>query len=153
MFSLINSIIDRLGESMKPFAAGFMHLLPQAWEAADGHSLLRMQILISLQKLVHALGLDSWTCYPLLASLLPFCTDINQVGHSCMLVCMHNVEPPALLLNCQGRMSSSNAHSFCFLKQHRALHCSCGRGSVVMGMSTGIYWCYHSTLCMSDVAI
>lgn len=78
VFSLINSIIDRLGESMKPFAAGFMHLLPQAWEAADGHSLLRMQILISLQKLVHALGLDSWTCYPLLASLLPFCTDINQ---------------------------------------------------------------------------
>ena len=79
VFNLINAIIDRLGDNMKPFAPGFMQLLPEAWEAAEGHSLLRMQILGSLQKLVHALGMDSLICYPLLAHLLPYCTDVNQV--------------------------------------------------------------------------
>ena len=79
VFSLINAIIDRLGDSVKPFAQGLMQLLPAAWEAAEGHSLLRMQILVSLQKLVHAMGLDSWACYPLLMHLLPHCTDVHQV--------------------------------------------------------------------------
>lgn len=79
VFNLINAIIDRLGDSIRPFAQGLMALLPQAWEAAEGHSLLRMQILVSLQRLVHALGTDSWACYPLLVQLLPYCTDINQV--------------------------------------------------------------------------
>ncbi|KAK9787255.1 hypothetical protein WJX73_002919 [Symbiochloris irregularis] len=78
VFNLINAIIDRLGDSIRPFAQGLMALLPSAWEAAEGHSLLRMQILVSLQRLVHALGTDSWACYPLLMQLLPHCTDINQ---------------------------------------------------------------------------
>lgn len=79
MFTLINAIVDRLGDSVKPFAEGLMQLLPQAWEDAEGHSLLRMQILVSLQKLVHALGLDSWICHPLLLHLLPLCVDVSQV--------------------------------------------------------------------------
>ena len=44
IFGLMNLIIDRLGDSVKPFAEGLMRLLPGVWRDAEGQSLLRIQV-------------------------------------------------------------------------------------------------------------
>ena len=40
----MNLIIDRLGDSVKPFAEGLLQLLPEVWQDAEGQSLLRIQV-------------------------------------------------------------------------------------------------------------
>ena len=40
----MNLIIDRLGDSVKPFAEGLLRLLPEIWQDAEGQSLLRIQV-------------------------------------------------------------------------------------------------------------
>lgn len=40
----MNLIIDRLGDSVKPFASGLLGLFPQVWQDAEGQSLLRIQV-------------------------------------------------------------------------------------------------------------
>lgn len=77
-FSLLNLVIDRLAESMKPYTSGLMQLLPAVWHEAEGQSLLRIQVLLALQRLVNALGAESPACYPLVLPVLRLCTDINQ---------------------------------------------------------------------------
>ena len=37
------------------------------------------QVLLALQRLTHALGADSPSCYPVLLPLLAVSTDVNQV--------------------------------------------------------------------------
>ena len=44
IFGLMNLIIDRLGDSVKPFAEGLLRLLPEVWQDAEGQSLLRIQV-------------------------------------------------------------------------------------------------------------
>lgn len=44
IFGLMNLIIDRLGDSIKPFANGLLGLFPQVWQDAEGQSLLRIQV-------------------------------------------------------------------------------------------------------------
>lgn len=44
IFGLMNLIIDRLGDSVKPFASGLLALFPQVWQDAEGQSLLRIQV-------------------------------------------------------------------------------------------------------------
>ncbi len=44
IFGLMNLIIDRLGDSVKPFAEGLLRLLPEIWQDAEGQSLLRIQV-------------------------------------------------------------------------------------------------------------
>lgn len=44
IFGLMNLIIDRLGDSVKPFAEGLLRLLPGVWQDAEGQSLLRIQV-------------------------------------------------------------------------------------------------------------
>ena len=44
IFGLMNLIIDRLGDSIKPFAEGLLQLLPEVWQDAEGQSLLRIQV-------------------------------------------------------------------------------------------------------------
>ncbi|KAL3150483.1 hypothetical protein ABBQ32_000305 [Trebouxia sp. C0010 RCD-2024] len=78
IFGLMNLIIDRLGDSVKPFAEGLLRLLPSVWQDAEGQSLLRIQVLLALQRLVNALGPDSPGCYNLLVPILQQCTAIDQ---------------------------------------------------------------------------
>ncbi|KAL3137934.1 hypothetical protein ABBQ38_005181 [Trebouxia sp. C0009 RCD-2024] len=78
IFGLMNLIIDRLGDSVKPYAEGLLRLLPSVWQDAEGQSLLRIQVLLVLQRLVNALGPDSPGCYNLLLPILQQCTAIDQ---------------------------------------------------------------------------
>jgi hypothetical protein len=44
VFSLLNLIIERLGPDVRPFCDGILQLLPRVWQAAEGQSLLRIQV-------------------------------------------------------------------------------------------------------------
>jgi hypothetical protein len=44
VFSLLDLIVDRLSEGVKPYAPGLLALLPSVWQQAEGQSLLRMQV-------------------------------------------------------------------------------------------------------------
>ena len=44
IFGLMNLIIHRLGDSIKPFAEGLLQLLPEVRQDAEGQSLLRIQV-------------------------------------------------------------------------------------------------------------
>lgn len=43
-FSLMNLVIERMGESILPYVASILALLPQLWTDAEGQSLLRIQV-------------------------------------------------------------------------------------------------------------
>ena len=47
----MNLIIDRLGDSIKPFAEGLLQLLPEVWQDAEGQSLLRIQVSLASRQL------------------------------------------------------------------------------------------------------
>ncbi|KAK9822576.1 hypothetical protein WJX74_006339 [Apatococcus lobatus] len=78
IFNFINVLVDRLGDEIKPLAPGLLQLIPGLWTTSEGQSLLRIQVLLALQRLVNALGSDSTRCYDLLLPILRHCTDINQ---------------------------------------------------------------------------
>lgn len=44
IFGLILLIIERLGESVKPYLPSILALLPRVWEQSDGNALLRIQV-------------------------------------------------------------------------------------------------------------
>ena len=44
VFSLLNLIVERLGPDVKPFCPVILQLMPRVWEAAEGQSLLRIQV-------------------------------------------------------------------------------------------------------------
>lgn len=77
-FALINLIIDRLGGTVASYAGGLLQLLPAVWSASEGQSLLRIQVLLALQRVVHALGVDSPNSYPVLLPVLAVATDPSQ---------------------------------------------------------------------------
>lgn len=70
IFSLIIVIIDRLGEDVAKHAPVLLHILPTIWGRSEGQSLLRIQVLLAFQSLVHALGRDSMVVYPVLMPIL-----------------------------------------------------------------------------------
>jgi len=78
IFSLISLIIDRLGPSAATFSSGLLSLLPSIWEAAEGQSLLRIQIMVTLQRIIHVLSADSTNTYPVLIPILGVATDPRQ---------------------------------------------------------------------------
>lgn len=47
-FNLVNIIIDRLADEVKPYAEGLLQLLPAVWQVAEGQSLLRIQVPVVL---------------------------------------------------------------------------------------------------------
>ncbi len=44
VFHLMNTLIERLQEGIKPFVPGIMQLLPGVWGGSEGQSLLRIQV-------------------------------------------------------------------------------------------------------------
>eukprot|EP00897_Mesotaenium_endlicherianum_P007868 jgi/Mesen1/7109/ME000369S06434 len=78
VMNLFSLIIDRLGEKVVPCAEQIMSFLPQVWHKSEGQSLLRIQVILALQRLVVALGARSPLCYELLLPILQYSTDISQ---------------------------------------------------------------------------
>eukprot|EP00899_Mesostigma_viride_P007300 jgi/Mesvir1/16571/Mv10108-RA.2 len=77
-FVTISVIIQRVGPGIRPFAARIIELVPQVWAVfgSSEQSLVRVQVLLTLQQLVVALAEESPLCYeralmPVLAQCLP----------------------------------------------------------------------------------
>lgn len=43
-FSLLDLVVDRLADGVRPYAPGLLALLPSVWQQAEGQSLLRIQV-------------------------------------------------------------------------------------------------------------
>ncbi|CAL8468538.1 g8078 [Coccomyxa elongata] len=108
VFHVFNMIIERLADGVRPFAEGILQLLPSVWQRAEGQSLLRIQVLLSMQRLINALGTASPSCYPVLIPMVQVCTDPNQPdelnlledGLQLWLIALRNApEPQPELLN------------------------------------------------------
>eukprot|EP00899_Mesostigma_viride_P007297 jgi/Mesvir1/16569/Mv10108-RA.3 len=80
-FVTISVIIQRVGPGIRPFAARIIELVPQVWAVfgSSEQSLVRVQVLLTLQQLVVALAEESPLCYErALMPVLAQVTDINQ---------------------------------------------------------------------------
>lgn len=51
MFNLLNSILERLADSVKPFLGLILQILPSLWEESSGMTLLRIQVVFTQQSL------------------------------------------------------------------------------------------------------
>ena len=49
MFALLNLLIERCGEALKPLVMQLAGALPHLWERAEGQSLLRIQVRSALR--------------------------------------------------------------------------------------------------------
>lgn len=70
----------------------------QVWEDSDGQSLLQIQVMLALQRLLVALGPKSPICYDILFPILQYSTDVNQPDELNMLedgmqVCYFCLQP------------------------------------------------------------
>eukprot|EP00890_Picochlorum_soloecismus_P003878 jgi/Picsp_1/4491/NSC_06712-R1_armadillo beta-catenin-like repeat-containing protein len=70
VFSLLNLVIDHIGEGAQRCAPVILHMIASLWDASEGQSLLRIQIMLALQRLVHALGKHSEMAYPVTIPIL-----------------------------------------------------------------------------------
>eukprot|EP00850_Spirogloea_muscicola_P008802 SM000048S16514 [mRNA] locus=s48:162009:170563:+ [translate_table: standard] len=77
IFNLVSLIIERLGDKIVPCAEHIMAFLPQVWQESEGQSLLRIQVMLALQRLIGALGNQCTITYPLLFPILHHSTDIT----------------------------------------------------------------------------
>ena len=75
VFSVLNLVIDHLQERARECAPMILQMLPQLWCDSEGQGLLRIQILLALQRLVHVLGSDSPITYPVVLPILQFVID------------------------------------------------------------------------------
>ncbi|GFH10417.1 importin-11 isoform X1, partial [Haematococcus lacustris] len=76
VFNLLNVVIERMGDLMRPHVEGLLALMPGLWSDQGGQSLV--QILLALQRLVNVLGVESNVAYPLLLPMLQYATDPRQ---------------------------------------------------------------------------
>jgi hypothetical protein len=57
----------------------------QVWTSFEGQSLIRIQVLLALQRLVNALGARSTVCHPVVLPILRYSTDVAQPDEVNML--------------------------------------------------------------------
>ncbi|KAG1675441.1 hypothetical protein FOA52_001739 [Chlamydomonas sp. UWO 241] len=74
-FNLMNLVIERMGDHIRPFVTPILQLMPQLWADAEGAPLVRIQVLLAMCRLVHTLGPESPACYALV--LPPTSTSID----------------------------------------------------------------------------
>ncbi|MCO5560305.1 hypothetical protein L7F22_013917 [Adiantum nelumboides] len=85
VLNLVSLLIDRLGDSIVPSTKNLISFLPQVWQDSEGQSLLRIQVMVALQRLISALGPQSTVCYDFLFPILDYSTNINQPDELNML--------------------------------------------------------------------
>lgn len=85
IFNLVVLIIDRLGEKIVPCVEKILAFLPRVWQDSEGQSLLQIQVMLALQRLLVALGPRSPICYEILFPILQYSSDVNQPDELNML--------------------------------------------------------------------
>uniref|UniRef100_A0A061R0T2 Importin-11-like isoform x1 n=1 Tax=Tetraselmis sp. GSL018 TaxID=582737 RepID=A0A061R0T2_9CHLO len=101
-FGLMSLIVERLGESLKPFLPSVLALLPEVWGHSEGNSLLRMQVMVALQSLLNVLGPESPSAYGVVLPILNSATDpanpeeanLLEDGLALWLVALRNAASP-----------------------------------------------------------
>ena len=78
VFSVLNLVIDHLQEKTIECAPMILNMIPTLWESSEGQSLLRIQIMLALQRLVHALGTQSPMTYVVVLPILKFVIDSSN---------------------------------------------------------------------------
>ncbi|GAX73146.1 hypothetical protein CEUSTIGMA_g599.t1 [Chlamydomonas eustigma] len=97
-FNLMNLVIERMGDHIGPFVEPILRLLPDLWVQSKGRDLVRIQILLAMQRLVHVLGLFSPAAYPLVLPALavsfdpsnPESLSLTEDGIALLLVLLRN---------------------------------------------------------------
>jgi hypothetical protein len=79
IFCVLNLVIDHLQERAMDCAPSILHMIPQLWQDSEGQGLLRIQILLALQRLVHALGSESPVTYPVVLPILQFVINDKNI--------------------------------------------------------------------------
>jgi len=77
-FNLMNLIIERMGDNIRPYVEPILRLLPQLWQDAEGMSLVRIQVLLAMQRLVHVLGMDCPAAFPLVLPHLEYSINVQH---------------------------------------------------------------------------
>ncbi|EFJ44088.1 hypothetical protein VOLCADRAFT_95713 [Volvox carteri f. nagariensis] len=77
-FGLLNLVIQRCDETLAPHVMPLVSALPALWERAAGQTLLRIQIMEAVQRLVNLTGSESPALYPLVMPLLGYSLDLGQ---------------------------------------------------------------------------
>lgn len=85
VFSVLNLVIDHLQEKTIECAPMILHMIPDLWNGSEGQSLLRIQILLALQRLVHALGSNSTMTYQVVMPILKYLLDSYETDPSNIL--------------------------------------------------------------------
>ncbi|KAH7441944.1 hypothetical protein KP509_03G063300 [Ceratopteris richardii] len=85
VLNLVCLIIERLSENILPCTKSLINFLPQVWQDSEGQSILRIQVMVALQRLVCALGPQSPVCYEFLMPILDYSTNIDQPDELNML--------------------------------------------------------------------
>ena len=75
VFSFISLVTERMADGIRPYAAQLLQATPAVWQLGEGQPLLRVQILLTLAKLVNALGIESHVAYPIVLPILKYVTD------------------------------------------------------------------------------
>jgi len=78
---VMSFVIERVGSSIRPYAAALLQYLPMLWEESSEYDMLRCAILNTLLQLVLGLGTGCTVMYPLLLPVLRLATDVNQPAH------------------------------------------------------------------------
>eukprot|EP00271_Cylindrocystis_brebissonii_P019770 TRINITY_DN6200_c0_g1_i2.p1 TRINITY_DN6200_c0_g1~~TRINITY_DN6200_c0_g1_i2.p1 ORF type:complete len:451 (-),score=102.92 TRINITY_DN6200_c0_g1_i2:173-1402(-) len=85
VLNVVSLLIDRLPNKIIPSAEKLLSFLAQVWKRSEGQSLLRIQVILALQRLLAALGSHCPMCYDLLFPILRYSTDITQPDELNML--------------------------------------------------------------------
>jgi len=77
-FQTLCLILERMGPRVKPFANDIVSMIPEVWQNAGDQSLLRIQVLSAMHRMMQCLGASSASTYPIIVPLLQY--SVNPDG-------------------------------------------------------------------------
>ncbi|UPQ97355.1 importin [Chloropicon primus] len=77
-FNVLCLILERMGPRVKPFANDIVAMIPEVWQKAEDQSLLKIQILNAMHRMMQCLGASSVSTYNIVIPLLHY--SVNPDG-------------------------------------------------------------------------
>ena len=85
VFSLVSLIVERLAEKIQPYAGAILETLPLVWQHGESQTMLRMQVVVVLQKLVVSLDTHSSGAYGIILPILHYSTSVDHPEATALL--------------------------------------------------------------------